>query len=177
MTKAKEMMEREIVDRVRAMAEPILLDERMELVDIEYRRESKGWVLRLTLDKEGGVTLDDCTRISQEVGRSLDVDDFIQTPYTLEVSSPGLTRPLKTEKDFMKYLDSLIKVKTVDSQENRRQFKGRLLGVSENRIEIEVDGEIFQILLSNVAKAHLEVDWDALRKESSKKDTISGKLR
>jgi len=177
MTKAKEMMEREIVDRVRVMAEPILLDERMELVDIEYRRESKGWVLRLTLDKEGGVTLDDCTRISQEVGRSLDVDDFIQTPYTLEVSSPGLTRPLKTEKDFMKYLDSLIKVKTVDPLENRRQFKGRLLGVSENRIEMEVDGEIFQILLSNVAKAHLEVDWDALRKESSKKDTISGKLR
>jgi len=177
MTKAKEMMEREIVDRVRAMAEPILLDERMELVDIEYRRESKGWVLRLTLDKEGGVTLDDCTRISQEVGRSLDVEDFIQAPYTLEVSSPGLTRPLKTEKDFMKYLDSLIKLKTVDPLENRRQFKGRLLGVSENRIEMEVDGEIFQISLSNVAKAHLEVDWDALRKESSKKDNFSGKLR
>ena len=171
------MKEREIVDRVRAMADPVLLDERMELVDIEYRRESKGWVLRLTLDKEGGVTLDDCTRISQEVGRSLDVEDFIQMPYTLEVSSPGLTRPLKTEKDFMKYLDSLIKLKTVDPLENRRQFKGRLLGVSENRIEMEVDGEIFQISLSNVAKAHLEVDWDALRKESSKKDNFSGKLR
>jgi ribosome maturation factor RimP len=76
--KAKEMMEREIMDRVRSMVEPILLDERMELVDIEYRRESKGWVLRLTLDKEGGITLDDCTRISQEVGRSLDVEDFIK---------------------------------------------------------------------------------------------------
>src|SRR4030066_246181 len=97
------MMEREIVDRLRAMAEPILLGERMELVDIEYRRESKGWVLRLYIDKEGGVTLDDCTRISQEVGRSLDVEDFISTPYTLEVSSPGLARPLKKEKDFMKY--------------------------------------------------------------------------
>jgi ribosome maturation factor RimP len=177
MTKAKEMMEKEIVDRVRAMAEPILLDERMELVDIEYRRESKGWVLRLTLDKEGGITLDDCTRISQEVGRNLDVEDFIQAPYALEVSSPGLTRRLKTEKDFMKYLDSLIKVKTVDPLENRRQFKGRLLKVSENHIEMEVDGEIFQISLSNVAKAHLEVDWEALRKETSKKDTISRKLR
>jgi ribosome maturation factor RimP len=177
MTKAKEMMEKEIVDRVSAMAEPILLDERMELVDIEYRRESKGWVLRLTLDKEGGITLDDCTRISQEVGRNLDVEDFIQAPYALEVSSPGLTRRLKTEKDFMKYLDSLIKVKTVDPLENRRQFKGRLLKVSENHIEMEVDGEIFQISLSNVAKAHLEVDWEALRKETSKKDTISRKLR
>jgi ribosome maturation factor RimP len=161
------MMEGEIVDRVRAMAEPILLDEGMELIDVEYRRESKGWVLRLTLDKEGGVTLDDCTRISQEVGRSLDVEDFVQAPYTLEVSSPGLTRPLKTEKDFMKYRQRLIKVKTVDPMENRRQFKGRLLGVSENRIEMQVDGGIFQIPLSNVAKANLEVDWDVLPKGHS----------
>jgi ribosome maturation factor RimP len=159
------MVEREILDRVRAMVDPILLNEGMELVDIEYRRESKGWILRLYLDKEGGVTLDDCTRVSQEVERSLDVEDFIQTPYTLEVSSPGLTRPLKTEKDFIKYCHRLIKVKTVDPIENRRQFKGRLLGVSENRIEIEVDGGVFQIPLSNVAKANLEIDRDALRKE------------
>jgi ribosome maturation factor RimP len=162
-------MEKEIVDRVRAMADPVISDEGMELVDVEYRRESKGWVLRLTLDKEGGVTLDDCTRISQEVGRSLDVEDFIQAPYTLEVSSPGLTRPLKTEKDFMKYRHRLIKVKTLDPIENRRQFRGRLLGVSENRIEIEEDGGIFQIPLSNVAKANLEVDQDLLRKEHSVK--------
>jgi ribosome maturation factor RimP len=158
------MVKNEIVDRVRALADPILLNEGMDLVDTEYRRESKGWVLRLTLDKEGGVTLDDCTRVSHEVGRSLDVEDFIQTPYTLEVSSPGLTRPLKTEKDFMKYRHRLIKVKTVDSIENRRQFKGRLLGVSENQIEIEVEGGVFQIPLSNVAKANLEVDQDVLRK-------------
>ena len=111
---AKEMTEREIVERVRAMIHPIVLNEGMEVVDIEYRRESGGWVLRLILDKEGGVTLDDCTRVSQEVGRSLDVEDIIPTPYTLEVSSPGLTRPLKTEKDFMKYLHRLVKVKTVD---------------------------------------------------------------
>ena len=88
--RSEEMMSKEIVDRVRAIADPILFNEGMELVDIEYRRESKGWVLRLYLDKEGGVTLDDCTRVSQEVGRNLDVEDFIQTPYTLEVSSPGL---------------------------------------------------------------------------------------
>jgi ribosome maturation factor RimP len=159
------MMGKEIVDRVRAMAEPVLLNEGMELVDIEYRRESKGWVLRLTLDKEGGVTLDDCTRVSQEVGRSLDVEDFIQAPYTLEVSSPGLTRPLRREKDFMKYRHRLIKVKTIDPIENRRQFRGRLLGISENRIEIEFDGGIIQIPLSNVTKANLEIDQDVLRKE------------
>ncbi len=155
------------MDRVRAIADPIVSDEGMELVDVEYRRESRGWVLRLYLDKEGGVTLDDCTRISQEVGRSLDVEDFIQIPYALEVSSPGLSRPLKTEKDFMKYCHSLIKVKTLDPIQNRRQFKGRLLGVSANQIEMEVEGEIFRIPLSNMTKANLEVDPDLLRKEQA----------
>ncbi len=159
------MMEREIVDRVRAIILPIVLNEGMEVVDIEYRRESGGWVLRVILDKEGGVTLDDCTRVSQEAGRSLDVEDIIPTSYALEVSSPGLTRPLKTEKDFMKYLHRLVKVKTVDPIENRRQFKGTLLGVSENGVEIQAEGRIFQIPLSNVAKANLEVDQDVFRKE------------
>ena len=162
-------MDKEIVDRVRAIAEPIVSDEGMELIDVEYRRESKGWVLRLYLDKEGGVTLDDCTQISQEVGRSLDVEDFIQIPYTLEVSSPGLSRSLKTERDFMKHRHSLIKVKTLDPVQNRRQFKGRLVGVSENRIEMEVEGGIFQIPLSNVVKANLEVEPDLLRKEHAPK--------
>ena len=159
------MTEREIVDRVRAIIDPIVLNEGMEVVDIEYRRESGGWVLRVILDKEGGVTLDDCSRVSQELGRSLDVEDIIQTSYALEVSSPGLTRPLKTEKDFMKYLHRLVKVKTVDPIQNRRQFKGRLLGVSENGVEIQVDGGVFQIPFSNVAKANLEIEQDVLRKE------------
>jgi ribosome maturation factor RimP len=157
-------MSKEIVDRVNAITDPILSNEGMELVEIEYRRESKGWVLRLYIDKEGGVTLDDCTRMSQEVGRSLDVEDFISTPYILEISSPGLPRPLKKEKDFMKYRNQMIKVKTVDPIEHRRQFKGKLLGITENRIEIEMDGGVFQIPLSNVAKANLEIDWNMLWK-------------
>ena len=147
------------------MIDPILFQEGLELADIEYRRESKGWVLRLYLDKEGGVTLDDCTRVSQEVGRNLDIEDFIQAPYTLEVSSPGLTRSLKTEKDFIKYCHHWVKVKTFDPIENRRSFKGRLLRVSENKIEIENDGGIFQIPLNNVAKANLEMDQNVLRKD------------
>jgi ribosome maturation factor RimP len=158
------MVSEEIADRVRAMAGPVLFDEGIELVDVEYRRESRGWVLRLYLDKKGGVTLDDCTRISQEVGRNLDVEDLIQTPYTLEVSSPGLTRRLRTEKDFMNHQGDLIKVRTIRPIDNRRQFKGKLLTVSENRIEIETDGGIFQIPLSNVEKANLEFEGEVPRR-------------
>ena len=156
-------MHQEIVDRIRSTVNSILSNEEMELVDVEYRREARGWVLRLYIDKEGGVTLDGCTRISQEVGRSLDVEDFILTPYTLEVSSPGLTRPLKGERDFIKYRDQLIKVKTFKPIEDRRQFKGKLLRVSEGQIEIEMEGKVFQIPLSNIAKANLEIDWDLSR--------------
>ena len=152
-------MSKEIIDRVNGIATSILFNEGMELVEIEYRREAKGWVLRLFIDKEGGVSIDDCSRISQEIGRSLDVEDFILTPYTLEVSSPGLTRPLKSEKDFIKYRNYLIKVKTFDPIGNRRRFKGKLLGISENRIGIEVDGGVIHIPIANVARANLEIDF------------------
>jgi ribosome maturation factor RimP len=152
-------MSKEIIDRVNGIATSILFNEGMELVEIEYRREAKGWVLRLLIDKEGGVSINDCTRVSQEIGRSLDVEDFILTPYTLEVSSPGLTRPLKSEKDFIKYRNYLIKVKTFDPVGNRRRFKGKLLEISENRIGIEVDGGVIHIPLSNVARANLEIDF------------------
>ena len=151
-------MTQEIVVRVREIASPIVSNEGMELVEVEYRRERWGWVLRLYIDKEGGITLDDCTRISQEVGRNLDVENFISAPYTLEVSSPGLDRPLKKEGDFIKYRNRLMRVRTIEPIGNRWRFKGRLLGVSEDKIEMEVDGAIFQIPLSNIARANLEFD-------------------
>ena len=100
------MVPKEILERVRPIADRILMNQGMELVEVEYRREARGWVLRLTIDKEGGVTLDDCGRTSQVVGRELDVEDFISAAYVLEVSSPGLTRPLRSEKDFIKHQSS-----------------------------------------------------------------------
>jgi ribosome maturation factor RimP len=156
-------MPKEIIDRVHTIADPILLNEGMEAVAIEYRRETRGWVLRLYIDKEGGVNIDDCTRISQEVGRALDVEDVISNPYTLEVSSPGLTRPLKIEKDFIKYRNHLVKIKTIYPIENQRQFIGKLLGFSENQIEMGIEGRTIQIPLSNLAKANLEIDRNVPR--------------
>jgi len=153
------MVPNEIVERVRAISDPLLINEGMELVEVDYRREARGWVLRLTIDKEGGVTLDDCSRISQTVGRELDVEDFISAPYVLEVSSPGLTRPLRSEKDFMKHCNRLIKLRTVDPINRRQQFKGKLLGVSNNQIELEMEEGILQIPLAKIAKANLEIEF------------------
>ncbi len=148
----------EIISQIQKMITPILLEEGMECVDLEYRREAQGWVLRLYIDKENGVTLDDCARVNQKVGRLLDVENPIETPYHLEVSSPGLRRPLKTEKDFVRFQNRLIYVKTVQPIRNRRQFKGRLLKVIPGGIELEVEGELFQIPFQEIAKARLELE-------------------
>jgi len=154
-----EMVSQEIIGRVDRLAGSLLSTEGFELVEVQFRREARGWVLRLYVDREGGVTLEDCAQISQEIGRNLDVEDFILTPYILEISSPGLTRSLRTEKEFMKYCDRSIKVTTVRPIENRRHFKGKIRGVEENRIRIETDGgEVIQISLSDIAKANLEID-------------------
>jgi len=148
----------EIMDRVKAVAESLLITEDMELVDIEYRREPLGWVLRLFIDKRGGVTLEDCTRVSQEMGRSLDVEDFISNPYHLEVSSPGLDRPLKNERDFIRFSERRIRVKTIDPIGKQKSFKGKLRACVEGRIEMETEGGIVEIPLSNIARANLEVE-------------------
>ena len=149
----------DVIERVHRLVGPVLLSEGLELVEVEYRREARGWVLRLYVDKEGGITLDDCSQISREIGRNMDVEDFITNPYILEVSSPGLTRSLKTEKDFMKYRNCLVKVRTNQPVENRRQFTGILRGVAEERIQIEVDGKVFLVPLSFIAKANLDIEF------------------
>jgi ribosome maturation factor RimP len=153
------MVTKEIVDRVHRIADPIVIHRGMELLEVEYRREARGWVLRLYIDKEGGITLDDCSQISHEVGRGLDVEDFILTPYTLEVSSPGLARPLMSERDFIKYRNRTIKLRTIDPINHRRRFKGRLLGCSNSQIELEVEEGVVQIPLAQIAKANLEIEF------------------
>jgi ribosome maturation factor RimP len=148
----------EIINRVTTLISPILLDEGLELVDLEYRREATGWVLRLYIDKEEGVTLGDCARISREVGRLLDVENPFTTPYALEVSSPGLRRTLKTEKDFLKYPNHTIRVKTVTPIEKQRNFRGQLQGVIHEGIEINMNGQIVYIPFQNIGKANLELE-------------------
>jgi len=152
-------MERVTESAVSEMVEPIVASQGMELVAVEYKREARGWVLRIYLDKKGGVSLDDCILVSNEVGTVLDVEDFFQSPYTLEVSSPGLNRILKKEKDFKRFKERPVKIRTHSAVGKKRNFRGRLLGCRRGLIHIEVEGQVLHIPLSNVAKANLEFEF------------------
>ena len=139
--------------------EPILQSQGLQLVDVEYKREAQGWVLRIYLDREGGITVEDCAEVSRELGAILEVRDLIPNRYVLEVSSPGLTRPLKKPEDFNKYQNRPVKIKLFTPVQGRRNFKGKLLGLREDKVCLESERQIYEIPIQNIAKANLELDF------------------
>jgi len=147
-----------LLQEVRQVVEPILESQGFELVDLEYQRESQGWVLRIYLDREGGVSLDDCAGISHEVGAVLEVKDLIPSAYILEVSSPGLTRPLKKPEDFNRFRNQMVKIKLYEPLDGRRNFKGTLLGLEGDRVRVEAEQQVYELPLQRIAKANLEID-------------------
>jgi len=156
---SRESMDRksrdEFIKKIWEMVEPVVVAEGVELLEVEFQREPVGYVLRLYIDHPDGVTIDDCARISSVVGDFLDVTDPIDHSYNLEVSSPGLDRPLRKVEHFMAHKGSIVKIKTVEPIENRKSFKGSLIGVTEGRVEMECDGVIFKIPLEAIEKARL----------------------
>jgi ribosome maturation factor RimP len=147
-----------LLQEVRQVIEPILESQGFELVDLEYQRESQGWVLRIYLDREGGVSLEDCAGVSHEVGAVLEVKDLIPSAYILEVSSPGLTRPLKKPEDFNKFRNQLVKIKLYEPLDGRKNFKGTLMGLEGDRVRVEVEQQVYELPLQRIAKANLEID-------------------
>lgn len=144
---------------VRGLAEPIAADLGMEVVEVEFRRESGGWALRLYLDKPGGVTLDDCAAMSRELSAVLDVEDPIAPPYHLEVSSPGATRPLRTDHDLERFRGRRVRISTYEKIGDRKTFIGALIGHTADAIEVEEE-TVGRVRLPRraVAKANLELD-------------------
>lgn len=149
-------IEQFIIKEVTRLAMPLLEEKGMEFVDLQFRRESTGWVLRLFVDKAGGITVDDCAEISRELGTHLDVKELIPYNYRLEISSPGVNRPLKKLDDFKRFMGHTIQITTVSPLENRRKFTGLLKAVNENAIIIEVDGKELTILFPLINKANLK---------------------
>ncbi|MFO7785300.1 MAG: ribosome maturation factor RimP [Thermodesulfobacteriota bacterium] len=138
---------------------PVLEDMGFELVDVEYVSKHGRWVLRLFIDREGGITVDDCAGVSGEIGDVLDVRDIIDHEYVLEVSSPGINRPLKKKKDFQGAAGRKVKLRTIHPREGRRNYEGVLERVEGDMITLLVDGAEVSFSIEEVEKANLVYDF------------------
>lgn len=159
------MAEVDVVGRVTELLQPILDEMGLELVELEFRKVGRGYLLRVFIDKPGGVNLDDCADLSHELSVQLDVEDCIPGRYNLEVSSPGLNRPLKSERDFVRYQGQLAVIKTTellaDAKGSRRKtFLGTLQGLEDGNVVILLkEGPLASIPLDKISKAHLEFEF------------------
>ena len=151
------------VTRVWELAAALAAGEGMEIVDIEFRREGGrgGRVLRLYLDKEGGPSVDDLSRVSRQMSDLLDGDEIVEGAYTLEVSSPGINRALKRPEHFARFVGKRIRVRTRQMIDNRRSFVGTLQNVVADRITLTQEGREYQIPFSLIEKSNYEHDWSA----------------
>ena len=153
------------VTRITEIVGEIIAPLGMGLVDLEYKREGRDMVVRVFIEKEGGITLDDCSSVSRELSDILDVEDFMPEHYTLEVSSPGICRPLKKITDYERFMGHLVKVKTFetltdDAGNKRKTFVGKLTGIEGGLISIDLtEGQHAAIPLDKVAKANLEFEF------------------
>ena len=149
----------DVIDTIKSLLEPILQEKGFELVDIEYAGAGRGTVLRIFIDKESGITVDDCADISREFGLLLDVNDVIPSSYTLEVSSPGLNRVLKNSRDFMRFKGKKVKIRTKEDLYQRRVLIGHLIDFRDDVASIQVEGHIYHIPFCDIEKANLELEF------------------
>lgn len=139
---------------------PIIEEHGFELVDVEYVKEGSSWYLRAYIDKPGGITIDDCEAVSRKLSDQLDEKDYIEDAYILEVSSPGLGRPLKKEKDYKRSLGAEVEIRTYRMIEKQKEFIGILMGYDENTVTIETgDGTEKIFDKSDIALIRLAFDF------------------
>ena len=144
-----------VIREARALAAPLCESEGIELVHLEYQRESAGWIMRLYMDKPGGVTLDDCANISRQMNDLLDVHLAEVGPYNLEVTSPGPDRPLGKAQDYDKFKGNLVKIRTILPYEGQKNFTGVLMGLSGEQVNLMVGEETVRIMLKDISRARL----------------------
>jgi ribosome maturation factor RimP len=155
-----------IAARVEELIQPLLVAQGVELVELQYNRPRRGRAtLRLFLDREGGITLEELARLSRVVGELLDVHDPIPGAYNLEVSSPGLTRELKGPADYQRYVGRLVRLTTRAPIKGRQVHSGILQGLEGDQLLLQAGGEVYSIPLNEVAKARLDLDLKNIGKE------------
>lgn len=153
-------MSKHVVALVEEMAMPVIKSEDYELVDVEYVKEGKDWFLRIYIDKPGGVNIDDCQKVSVYVGEKLDEADIIKDNYYLEVSSPGLDRKLKKEKDFETFEGRDVELSLYKPIDGEKHFEGELVGLFEgDLIKINSNGNILEFNRKDVAVIRLAVKF------------------
>jgi len=157
------------------LAEPYVRDAGFDLIEVQYAREQRGMVLRLFIDRPTGegtngagrISVDDCERVSRDVSAALDVADKISQAYQLEVSSPGLDRPLRRERDFARFAGESARIRLAEGVEGRRNFTGTLRGAKDGRVEIACDGRSYELPIDDIVRANLIPDWE---REFARKD-------
>jgi ribosome maturation factor RimP len=170
---------RKEIDELWRLLEPPIQGAGLELVELQWNREVEGWVLRVFIDRPEGprvpgsddtnasvfgamlVSHEDCERVSHDLSATLDVADCIHHTYRLEVSSPGIDRPLRRQSDFARFAGQKARIRTLDPVEGRRNFSGVLVGAKDGQVQIDCDGRSYQLPLTAVVRANLIPDWDA----------------
>ena len=145
----------QVVSTIEEYAESVLESMGIELVEVQFRREGHGWVLRLYIDRKDGLNLDDCAAVSREMSTWLDVEELIEHAFHLEVSSPGLERPLKKVKDFERFAGRKARIKLREPFNEQRVFIGIIDQVNEEKVVLVVDEKPMSLLFDNIAKARL----------------------
>lgn len=153
------MKRTEIVARTEELVMPIIEANHFELVDVEYVKEGANWYLRIYADKEGGINIDDCVLISRALEERLDAEDFISDAYILEVSSPGLGRPLKKDKDFRRSLSEKVECKLYKAVDGQKEFEGVLEDFDADTITISIEEEKLTLARKDIAMVRLAIDF------------------
>lgn len=149
-----------LVDVVSRLIENIIADLDIELVDVEYQKEAGQYILRIFIDKSTGVTLDDCQTVSRQLSRLLDEKDLITDAYILEVSSPGIDRPLKKPADFTRFSGSNVDLSTYTPvYQNMKKFTAELVGLEDDQVVLLIDGKQIEIPRDQIAKIRLAVEF------------------
>jgi len=163
-----------VSDRLQTLLEPVIEDLGYELVGIEYQSNPKNRVVRVFIDQEpDGIGVEDCERVSREVSALMDVEEPVPGQYTLEVSSPGVERPLFTGQHFARFVGETAAVQLAVPVNNRRRFKGIIVAADDDQVTLEVDGQRIELGIADVARAHLAPDLEALfaaRQEDNQAD-------
>jgi len=150
------------VQKLNELLQPLVEDLGYEFVGLEYNSNPKSALLRIYIDHENGVGIEDCEAVSREVAALLDVNDPIKTHYNLEISSPGLDRPLFTPAQYRKFAGDKVQINLFAPQDGRRKFSGPILGADDNSVRVEQDGSEVTLEFANIAKAKLVPDYEKI---------------